>query len=52
LRSSLNYRRLEDRNERRRARVVAAGTVALIVAVLPYVVMLYPGVAGRGWNLF
>ena len=41
----LNYRRLEDRNERRRARVVAAGTVVLIVAVLPYVVMLYPGAA-------
>jgi serine/threonine-protein kinase len=40
----VNYRRLEDRNERRRARVVAAGTVVLIVAVLPYVVMLSPGV--------
>jgi serine/threonine-protein kinase len=40
----LNYRRLQDRNERRRARVVAAGTVALIVAVLPYIVMLSPGV--------
>jgi serine/threonine-protein kinase len=38
-----NYRRLQDRNERRRARVVAAGTVALIVAVLPYLVMLSPG---------
>ena len=38
-----NYRRLEDRNERRRAKVVAAGTVALIVAVLPYIVMLSPG---------
>jgi tRNA A-37 threonylcarbamoyl transferase component Bud32 len=39
----VNYRRLEDRNERRRSRVVAAGTVALIVAVLPYLVMLSPG---------
>ena len=39
----VNYRRLEDRNERRRARVVAAGTVLLIVAVLPYLVMLSPG---------
>lgn len=39
----VNYRRLEDRNERRRARVVAAGTVVLIVAVLPYLVMLSPG---------
>jgi eukaryotic-like serine/threonine-protein kinase len=40
----VNYRRLEDRNERRRARVVAAGTVLLIVAVLPYILMLSPGV--------
>jgi sigma-B regulation protein RsbU (phosphoserine phosphatase) len=40
----LNYRRLEDRNERRRARVVAIGTVMLIVAVLPYILMLSPGV--------
>jgi eukaryotic-like serine/threonine-protein kinase len=39
----VNYRRLEDRNERRRAKVVAAGTVALIVAVLPYIIMLSPG---------
>jgi serine/threonine-protein kinase len=39
----VNYRRLEDRNERRRARVVAAGTVALIVAVLPYLFLLTPG---------
>ena len=40
---AVNYRRLEDRNERRRARVVAAGTIALIVAVLPYVIMQSPG---------
>jgi hypothetical protein len=33
-----NYRRLEDRNERRRARVVMVGTVVLIVSRLPYVV--------------
>ncbi len=39
----VNYRRLEDRNERRRARVVAAGAAVLIVAVLPYLVMLSPG---------
>ncbi|HYZ85654.1 MAG TPA: protein kinase [Bryobacteraceae bacterium] len=39
----LNYKRLEDRNERRRAKVVAIGTVALIVAVLPYVFMLSAG---------
>ena len=39
----INYRRLEDRNERRRARVVAAGTILLIVAVLPYTLMLSSG---------
>jgi serine/threonine-protein kinase len=38
----LNYRRLQDRNERRRARVVAVGTVALIVSRLPYVVLMLP----------
>ncbi len=38
----VNYRRLEDRNERRRARVVAAGTVALVVSRLPYVVLMLP----------
>lgn len=38
-----NYRRLEDRNERRRARIVAFGTALLIVAVFPYLLMLSPG---------
>ncbi len=41
---AVNYRRLQDRNERRRARVVAAGTAALVAAVLPYLVLLSPGV--------
>ena len=40
----LNYRRLDDRNQQRRARVVAIGAAALVVAVLPYVIMLSPGV--------
>ena len=39
----VNYRRLDDRNERRRAKVVAAGTAALIAAVLPYMSMLSAG---------
>jgi serine/threonine-protein kinase len=37
-----NYRRLQDRNERRRARVVAVGTLTLIVSRLPYVVLMLP----------
>jgi serine/threonine-protein kinase len=38
-----NYRRLTDRNERRRAQIVAIGTALLVLAVLPYIAMLSPG---------
>ena len=38
-----NYKRLDDINERRRARIVAAGTAALVAAVLPYILLISPG---------
>jgi sigma-B regulation protein RsbU (phosphoserine phosphatase) len=47
-----NYRRLDDRNERRRARIVAAGTVMLIAGMLPYYVMLLPSVASLNLDTF
>jgi len=41
----LNYRRLEHRHERQRARVVAIGTIVLVLSMLPYYAMLHPKVA-------